>query len=351
MEDKVFLATAKTEETLTDEQLLAAAEHGWQAMPHPAAESSATFLLRPVQSEDEATGQLADLLRDHRLADLLSISSTPYVSNPLYAPASPPQGIRGTSEPDDQQQPGPAEEKPGTTDGAAGKGGRPPDEPPTTTTPQADAFPTIPEYLWQSLKPESQEELAKKLVEYVVDRPNTAAFRSGFDDAALFAHLEAGERSDLAKGILEQKHGMTTEQVRRESLTNDFQVERVNLMKSAVHTAMEINEHLKKWRDLSNHVVPILMWSAIVAGVFVLASFWLVFVGRISGWEMSVLVFVFALMAVSPATLLLIGRPLKGLDEWSPSKQATKAEEAAKEAPAKEAPANSREKSDEKAGK
>jgi hypothetical protein len=51
---------------------------------------------------------------------------------------------------------------------------------------------------------------------------------------------------------------------------------------------------------------------------------------------MAVLVFVFALMAISPATLLLIGRPLKGLDEWSPNKQEKKAEEAAKEEPAKD---------------
>ena len=70
--------------------------------------------------------------------------------------------------------------------------------------------------------------------------------------------------------------------------------------------------------------------------MFVAALFVLLFLGRINGWEMAVLAFVFALMAVSPATLLLIGRPLKGLDEWSPSKYEKKTDEAAKEEPAKD---------------
>jgi hypothetical protein len=107
-------------------------------------------------------------------------------------------------------------------------------------------------------------------------------------------------------------------------------------MKKAVDTAGEMNRHLMKWRELSGSVWPMLQVSSIIAAVFVLVSFALVFAGRISGWELAVLAFIFALMAVSPVTLLLIGRPLKGLDEWSPSKQEKKAEEAAAEEPVKE---------------
>lgn len=335
MEDKVFLATAKTEEAPTAEQLDAVVEHGWQAVPDPAEESGAIFLLRPVQSKEEAAGQFADLVLDERLAPLFSgLVSNPPIENPLQASGRPPDAsVRAPSDlpkkPDD----------PSKSDGAA-------EEPEKKDGPQPNAFPTIPEYLWKSLNPESQDELAKKLVEYVVNRPDTAAYGSSFDDAALFAHLNPADRPDHAKKILEQKHGMTGDQVRRELLVDEFQIERVNLMKQAVASAVEINEHLKKWRTLSENVVPFLVWSTAAAAAFVLALFALVFLGRISGWEMAVLVFVFALMAVSPATLLLVGRPLKGLDEWSPNKQEKKAEEAAKEEPARD-----KGKSEEKAGK
>ncbi|MDR6416970.1 hypothetical protein [Pseudarthrobacter sulfonivorans] len=323
MDDKVFLATAKTEEALTEEQLAAVLEHGWQAVPHSAETSPASLLLRQVHSEDEAASQFALLIQDKRLSDLSSIVSKPYLENPLQAPVFFEPG-----------GPPPKPEDPPKSDSAAGKPDKPADEPEKKTAPQSDVFPAIPEYLWTSLTPDSQEELAKKLVEYVVNRPHTAAYGSSFDDAALFAHLDDEERSGLAKKILEQKHGMTVEQVKREGLVNEFQAERVNLMKGAVVTATEINAHLAKWRELSNKVLPLLMPSSVVAGVFVLGLFGLVIVGRISGWEMAVLVFVFSLMAVSPATLLLIGRPLKGLDEWSPSRQEKKAEEPAKEEPA-----------------
>lgn len=351
MDDIVFLATVRTKEALTKKQLAAVVEHGWVAIPYPAEGAPTSLLIRQVQGEDEAADQYADLMRDERLSDLVGIVSAPYLINPvqalawltnyLQALANPagaayllasPQQVSANLR--DLLNASPTPEKPGGSsrpDGVRGKPEKTAEEPPREAPPKSETFPTIPEYLWNSLEPESQDELVKKLVEYVVNRPNTAAYGSSFDDAALFAHLDSGERPGMAMKILEQKHGMTSEQVMREGLVNNFQAERINLMKQAVATATEMNKHLEKWRDLSENVWPLLKASSIVAGVFVGVSLVFVFLGRISGWEMAVLAFVFALMAVSPATLLLIGRPLKGLDEWSPSKQEKKAEETAKE--------------------
>ncbi|QOD05999.1 hypothetical protein [Pseudarthrobacter sp. BIM B-2242] len=339
MDEKVFLAAATTNVSLTAEQLEALDEHGWKAVHNPEEDSPGSLLLRQVQSEDDAVVQFADLIQDVRLSHLLGIATTPYLENPLQASDQRPSPIQATAYLDDPLN---ADATIGKSSNSA-KSGDPatkspktPEDPPKEAAQKAEPFPAIPEYLWKTLKPDNQDELAKKLVEYAINRADIAAYGSGFDDAALFAHLELSERSGLAKKVIEQKHGMAAEQVKREDLVNEFQTERVNLMKSAVLTAGEVNLHLAKWRELSGNVWPLLRVSSIIAGVFVLVSFALVFVGRISGWELAVLAFVFALMAVSPATLLLIGRPLKGLDEWSPSKQEKKADEAAKDEPAKD---------------
>ncbi len=323
MEDKVLLACAEAKAALTDEQSKAAGALGWRTVPDAAEGSNARFLVRPVRSKEEAVSAVEDLaLSERKLHLTTGLVFEPYLNDPLNAPASviwAPSSRQET--PEEPPKPSAGEEKPGN---------------PAEEGPQPNIFPTIPEYVWKSLQPDKQEELAEKLVEYVVNRSATAAYGSSFDDAALFAHLDEVARPGLAKRILEQKHGMTSEQVRREGLVNGFQEQRVNLMKEAVASATEVNKHLERWRALSDHVKPFLKTSSIVACVFVAALFVLLFIGRINGWEMAVLAFVFALMAVSPATLLLIGRPLKGLDEWSPSKQEMKTEEAAKEEPAKD---------------
>lgn len=203
-----------------------------------------------------------------------------------------------------------------------------PETPQNKAVPKTDSFLAVPEYLWKSLNTGSQDELAKKLVAYVVNHRDRAAYGDGFDDAALFAHLDDAERPKLAKSILEQKHGVSNDQ-------SKFQEQRLELVKQAVVSATEVNAHLKAWTTLSQKVVPFLIGSSIAVAVFVALLFVLVANKHINGWEMAVLAFVFALMAVSPATLLLIGRPLKGLDEWTPNKQEKQAEEAVKAEPAK----------------
>ncbi|KIS27852.1 hypothetical protein TV39_08990 [Arthrobacter sp. SPG23] len=348
MGDKIFLATVMTESSLTTEQLGALAEHGWEPVPNPSEDHPASLLFRQAQSDEgEAVGQFADLIKDVRLSGIRGLVWTPFENSRGYAYITRPEEAGAFFKDlfEASQAPG----KPGDPpkpDDAAEKRAQEDEKPKKAAALHAETFPAIPEYVWKSLKPDTKDELAKKLVEYTINRPDAAAYASSFEDAALFVHTEAGERANLAKKILEQKHGMTAQHVRGETLVNDSQEQRVELMKKAVAAAGEINEHLIKWRDLSGSVLPLLIATTIAAGVFVLASLGLVFVGRISGWEMAVLAFVFALMAVSPATLLLIGRPLKGLDEWSPNKQAEKAEEASKEEPAKD-----KGKSEEKADK
>lgn len=326
MEDK-FLAAAKTEEALTDEQLQVVEERGWQAFPHRPEGSPGTFLFRATQSEEEAVREYADLELDDRLPGLSGIVSRPLPSsvsiiNPAQASVFM-KDLLDASKPKGKSDAPPAEPGGGET-----KPEKPSDTPPKEAASTTETFPAVPEYLWKSLKPETQEEFAKKLVEYAASHRDRSAYGGSFDDAALFAHLAESERPDLAKRILEQKHGISTAQA-------NFEEQRLGLMVQAVASAAEVNEHLKRWTTLSKVVVPFLIISSVVAAIFVYLLFGLVSADHINGWEMAVLAFVFALMAVSPATLLLIGRPLKGLDEWSPGKQEAKAE-AAKEDPGKD---------------
>lgn len=326
MEDEVVWVCVETREDITDEQAKAAGELGWQKVPGMAEDSLTRFLARPVGSKEEAIRVVEHLdeLETTPMVALGLIYQPPNVEGPLKVPArvwGPAPQPADDAQPEEPEEPGGATEQPKKED---------------QQKQQPNAFPAIPEYIWKTLKPQIREDLAKDMVDYVINRPDSAAYGDRFDDAALFAHLAEGDRPTLAKQILELKHGMTTEQLWAERLVNLFQYERINLMQQAVATARETNLHLERWRDLSKDVSKTLEVSSKIAVVFVLLLFGLVFIGRISGWEMAVLVFVFALMAVSPSTLLLIGRPLKGLDEWSPSKQEKKAEEAAKEEPAKD---------------
>lgn len=135
-------------------------------------------------------------------------------------------------------------------------------------------------------------------------------------------------REALAVDILKQRLGLSEQHKKREAAIAAFQQQRTALMQQAVAATVEVTKHLVTWRHLAVWVVPILLVGAVTATFFVMYRLLnLVAAGRINGVELALLFFVLALVAVSPATLLLLGRPLKGLEEWSPGK--TLAEEPA----------------------
>lgn len=112
-----------------------------------------------------------------------------------------------------------------------------------------------------------------------------------------------------------------------------FELARVDVAQSFAAMAKETVDHMKRWRDLSKVALILL----IVALAFSAAMVALVIsnLGKddIDPWAGVALIFVLALFAISPAVLLLLQRPLAGLDAFSPSA-------AAKESP-KDDPATS----------
>lgn len=133
-------------------------------------------------------------------------------------------------------------------------------------------------------------------------------------DVFLFGRLQDPlKSSELAAGILRHKYGLAPGQI-------EFQTQRVKLMEAAVAASIEVNGHLQSWRRLSYWVAPLLALTTAAAFFILWRMLKLVEGKQLDGWQLVVLIFVLALMAVSPATLLLIGRPLQGLDAWSPGK-------------------------------
>lgn len=191
-------------------------------------------------------------------------------------------------------------------------------------------LPNVPAMVWNSLTHADKQAAAKDLVtraiEFSADRQVGAAWSQATRETTLLAHLDAPQRQSIAARLLEQQGGLSEEQIRSVTLANDFQQQRVNLMEKAVAAAEESTEHLKAWRTLSHVVVPFLLATTIFGGFLVLRALDLVSQGRLNGIEMALLAFVFALVAISPATLLLIGRPLEGLDKWRPGSQEKEAE-------------------------
>lgn len=179
-------------------------------------------------------------------------------------------------------------------------------ETPTAST--STELPAFPEAMWNKLTGEAGSTAAVSFMEtwlkFVTDRRGQASW-SLSRETRLLAHLENDqERSAAAQALLKQ---------------DELEVgQRLLLMAEAVMMARAIRGQFSGWTKLARVVPGILILSILVNSIFVLAGLYLVWQGKLNGLEMSLLAFVFALTAISPATLLLIGRPLEGLDKWTP---------------------------------
>lgn len=282
------------------------------------------LFVSPAGTEAEASNSFDSLVE----GQVLNIVAQPYdVAGVLNAHPDlrqgPVQATAAPQRPAPEQEEGESEESADADEAAASSTAQEQNAAPSVPLKPVEG---IPAYLWESLRGDSRSETALTILGQF--DPAKASLGDSFADSALFAQLNDDKRSQLAERILEKQHGLDQSQLRADSLVGDFQAERVNLMKQAVAAATETNEHLKTWKHLAHSVIPLLALSTIAAFIFIWNLFPLVASERMSGWEMAVVIFVLALVAVSPATLLLVGRPLKGLDEWGPGAQEKKAEEA-----------------------
>lgn len=183
------------------------------------------------------------------------------------------------------------------------------DENGKTESPTASIeLPAFPEAMWKKMNAEDGSKAAVSFMNtwltFVTDRRGQAAWASS-RETKLLAHLENDQqRSAAAQELL--KHDQLEAG------------QRLLLMAEAVMMSRAIRSQFSGWTKLASIVPWILGVSILLSSIFVFAGLFLVWQGRLNGLEMALLAFVFALIAISPATLLLIGRPLEGLDKWTP---------------------------------
>lgn len=138
-------------------------------------------------------------------------------------------------------------------------------------------------------------------------------------------------RSQLAQELLRVKAGipatagLRTRQEQLEDQRIAFEQQRTQYFARLVLQADEYIEQRKKWRELADQVPKILRWALIVSAVLTAGVFGLLLAHAIDGWQAVMMIFVLAVAAISPSVLLLVERPLAGIDAFQPSVDGSKA--------------------------
>ena len=145
------------------------------------------------------------------------------------------------------------------------------------------------------------------------------------DTQLLNSVTDPQQRSDLAKQLLLAKAGLpasATMQTRQEELEEQrvkFEEQRVKYFEQAVAQAAEYVQQRQKWRTLADYVPKILIGTLLASVVLTIGVLYLVSTGAMDGWQAVMVIFVLAVAAVSPAVLLLVERPLAGIDAFQPN--------------------------------
>jgi hypothetical protein len=162
--------------------------------------------------------------------------------------------------------------------------------------------------------PESTQ-AGKPAAEYVgsspVDHepPAERATWRGVDDFVLFSYIDAEDQGRLAASILRARHGVQSDQAREQLHSNHEKI-----TAARIEAAKVLQQSIDQWRKLAKlaplfMVLTLLIAVAILAGGFLLAKW-----GRLDGYQFSVVILMSAVFVASPATLLLLERPLRGVD-------------------------------------
>jgi hypothetical protein len=200
---------------------------------------------------------------------------------------------------------------------------RPPDDGPGVASSadaevlSADAQIKIIERYWGALDEDLQKKVAEQYFqsqrERELARSGSAAWGAA-SDWVLLNTVDKGRDAQgrLASAMLESRYGLLTQQGQ-----TAMEQARVDIAEAGVATAESLQKSIDQWTALAK-AAPWFMGAALVISVAILGgAFLLVQSGQLNGYEFPLAIFVCALFVVSPATLLLLGRPLRGIDNAS----------------------------------
>jgi hypothetical protein len=128
-------------------------------------------------------------------------------------------------------------------------------------------------------------------------------------DLLLFSYIDQGERGRIAASVLSARYGIQSEEARKQ-----LESTRAEIAAVKVETAKALKQTIDQWRSLAR-IAPLFMAFTLLISIAILVgSFLLTKWGKLDGYQFSVVIFMSAVFVLSPATLLLLERPLRGVD-------------------------------------
>lgn len=157
-------------------------------------------------------------------------------------------------------------------------------------------------------------------------------------DVELLELAEGTGKSALAAQLLRARAGVPESAADLATQRVEFEKKRVEYLGKAIEYTSEYIEQRKRWRDISKWVPGLLVGTLAASLGLTVWLFCLLAAKAVDGWQAALIIFVLAVVAVSPAALLLLERPLAGVDSFQPpgSDSAKAGDGAAGDTPGKE---------------
>jgi hypothetical protein len=172
----------------------------------------------------------------------------------------------------------------------------------------------------------------KAIDQLVAQRIHSSVASSGSSsrEHALLLMVDERSRKNMAYRLLGMRLGALEAEVRARDedvalertlrpAKGRFEAARSSAAESVAAMAEETLEHMKRWRELSRWAPWLLLITLTFSAVMVAVVMNGAIDNKIDDLAAALLVFILAVFAISPAVLLLIERPLEGLDQWRPA--------------------------------
>ncbi|GAA4353206.1 hypothetical protein [Microbacterium rhizosphaerae] len=137
-------------------------------------------------------------------------------------------------------------------------------------------------------------------------------------DAELFLYLDDAARRSVAADILKARAGIPVYEPGLLQKQLDLEDERIAYYTEFVDFVHQFTKDRKRWRALSKVAMRVLTIALIFSAILSLWVIYLASDSKIDGWQAATIIFVLAVVAISPVVLLLLERPLKGIDSFTP---------------------------------
>lgn len=302
----------------------------WKLVSTPEEEAAGTLVIEGQASNDvEAAQAMEELLPDRApmvvralgispIGDLSGLASTFAQLNPiiLVQPIDPP------AEDPPVPEPQPSPEQPSTN----GKEVQATDAKARSDLAQSIdaglAALTVPASALGYLHATDRHALVAQIVEAIYkDRSAYArTVRWSFSpEAELWGQISGFSRPGLAHQILKSRAGIAPHQLKVADEVVNLHKQSVAQQAAVVDMLREFLNHLKKWTSLAE-TGRRMLWVTLVTGLLALGvMLFLTWDEKIADWALPLALAGLAVFIISPAVLLIVGRPLAGLDAWNPT--------------------------------